>query len=412
MTLLRDRDFRRLFLADAASQAGAQALVLALPLVAVSALRASPAELGVLAACQTLAFAMIGLPAGAIVDRLRKRVVMIVSDWGRALALASVPIAWWLDALSIHQLYAVALVLGVFTVFFDVAYQSYLPHLVERERLVEGNSALEVVRTMAQVGGPSAGGYLIQLFTAPFALVATAAGFAWSALCLAMIGKPEPRQDTRRTRLGKEIAEGVRFVLGQPLLRRIAGCTATANLFVAMSQPLILLLLARELGLGAGAIGLLTAVGGLGGITGAMVNARLVRRLGQGPAMWLGIAVPAPLTFVLPWMEADWRLGLFVLFEFFVGAGVVVYNVTQLSFRQSITPEPLLGRMNATIRFLVWGTLPLGGLLGGALGEVMGVRNTLLIAAIGSCLAFLWLFTSPLRTMRVLPADRSSYTGS
>lgn len=405
MTLLRDRDFRSLFLADTASQAGTQVLLLALPLVAVSALRVSAFEVGALAACQTLAFVVIGLPAGAVVDRLRKRAVMVVSDLARALALVSVPVAWWLDVLTIHQLYAVALVLGVFTVFFDVGYQSYLPHLVERDRLVEGNSALEVVRTVAQVGGPSAGGYLIQLLTAPFALVVTVAGFAWSALCLGMIRKREPRQPPRRAHLGKEIAEGVRFVAGQPLLRRIAGCTATANFFAAMSQPLILLLLARELGLGAGTIGLLLAAGGLGGVTGALVNARLARRLGQGPAMWLAIAGPAPLTFVLPWMEADWRLGLFALFEFFVGAGTVVYNVTQLSFRQAITPEPLLGRMTATIRFLVWGTLPLGGLLGGVLGEAIGLRNTLLVAAAGSCLAFLWLVTSPLRTMRELPVS-------
>ncbi|MEV1171293.1 MFS transporter [Nonomuraea sp. NPDC049784] len=405
MSLLRDHDFRRLFLADTASQAGSQVLMLALPLVAVSALRASAFEVGLLAACQTLAFVVIGLPAGALVDRMRKRVVMVVADWARALALASVPVAWWLDVLTIYQLYAVALVLGVFTVFFDVAYQSYLPHLVERERLVEGNSTLEIVRTVAQVGGPSGGGYLIQLLTAPFALVATVAGFAWSALCLATIRRREPHQEPGRARLGKEIAEGVRFVLGQPLLRRIAGCTATANLFVSVSQPMVLLLLARDLGLGAGAIGLLTAAGGLGGIVGALVNARVARRLGQGPAMWLGLAVPAPLAFVLPWMEADWRLGLFVLYEFGTGAGVVLYNVTQLSFRQGITPEPLLGRMNATMRFLVWGTLPLGGLIGGALGGSIGVRNTLLVAAAGSCLAFLWLVTSPLRTMRELPAD-------
>ncbi|WP_246148071.1 MFS transporter [Nonomuraea turkmeniaca] len=405
MSLLRDHDFRRLFLADTASQAGSQILMLALPLVAVSALRVSAFEVGLLAACQTLAFVVIGLPAGAIVDRLRKRVVMVVADWARAGALASVPLAWWLDALTIHQLYAVALVLGVFTVFFDVAYQSYLPHLVGRERLVAGNSSLEVVRTVAQLGGPGAGGYLIQFLTAPFALAATVAGFAWSALCLGTIRKREAPQQARRGHLGREIAEGVRFVLGNPLLRRIAACTATSNLFAAMAQPVILLLLARELGLAAGTIGLLLAAGGVGGLAGALVNARIARRLGQGPTMWLAIVLPAPLTFVVAWLEADWRLVLFVLYEFFVGAGVVVYNVTQVSFRQAITPEPLLGRMNATIRFLVWGTLPLGGLLGGVLGEVIGIRNTLLVAAVGACLAFLWLVTSPLRSMRELPVS-------
>ncbi|MFC5829013.1 MFS transporter [Nonomuraea insulae] len=408
MSLLREHDFRGLFLADSASQAGSQLLLLALPLAAVSALHASEFEVGALAACQTLAFVVIGLPAGALVDRLSKRAVMVVGDWGRALALVSVPVAWWLDVLTMYQLYGVALVLGVFTVFFDAAYQSYLPHLVGRERLVEGNSMLEGVRTVAQLGGPSLGGYLIQFLTAPFALVVTVAGYAWSALCLGTIRKRETRHERGRAHLAKEIGEGVRFVIGHRLLRRIAGCTATANLFSSIAQPMILLLLARELGLSAGTIGLLFAAGGLGGVIGAVINTRLVRLLGQGPTMWLAIALPAPLSFLLPWTEADWRLGFFVVYEFCNGIGVVVYNVTQLSFRQAATPESLLGRMNATMRFLVWGTLPLGGLVGGVLGEVIGVRNTLLVAACGACLAFLWLFTSPMRTMRELPV--SSHT--
>ncbi|SDK88489.1 Predicted arabinose efflux permease, MFS family [Nonomuraea maritima] len=408
VNVLRDHDFRRLFLADTASQVGTQVLVLALPLVAVSALHASEFEVGLLAACQTLAFVLIGLPAGAVVDRMRKRVVMVVADWGRAAALVSVPVAWWLDVLTIPQLYVVALALGVFTVFFDVAYQSYLPHLVGRDKLVAGNSALEVVRTVAQLGGPGAGGYLIQFLTAPFALIATVVGFAWSALCLGTIKKHEVRQEPRRGNLGKEIAEGVRFVFGHTLLRRIAACTATGNMFGAMAHPMILLLLARELELAAGTIGLLMAAGGIGGLAGALVNARVARWLGQGPTMWLFALMPAPLSFALPWMEADWRLSLYVLGEFVMGASIVIYNVTQLSFRQAITPEPLLGRMNATMRFVVWGTLPLGGVIGGVLGEVIGIRNTLLVTAFGGCLGFLWLVTSPMRTMRELPVPQTA----
>ncbi|WP_308164147.1 MFS transporter [Nonomuraea sediminis] len=404
MTLLRDRNFRGLFLADTASQAGAQILNLAMPLVAVTALHASAFEVGVLAMCQTLAFVVIGLPAGAIVDRLARRRVMVVCDWGRAAVLASVPAAWWLGVLTVYQLYAVALVLGVFTVFFDVAYQSYLPHLVERDQLVRGNASLEVVRTVAQLGGPSAGGYLIQFLTAPFALVATVLGFAWSALCLGTIRKPEFR-GAGGGHLGREIMEGLRFVLGHRLLRRIAGCTATSNLFAAMAQPMVLLLLARELGLGAGAIGLLTALGGIGGLLGAWLIGRLAVRLGQGPTLWLAILVPAPLLLLVPLAQADWRLALVALQEFALGVGVVVYNVTQLSFRQAATPDALLGRMNATMRFMVWGTLPLGALLSGVLGETIGVRATILVAAVGGCLAFLWVFASPLRTMGVLPVS-------
>ncbi|MEV0380903.1 MFS transporter [Nonomuraea sp. NPDC050643] len=405
MSLLRERDFRGLFLATSASQVGTQLLHLALPLVAVSALHASAFEVGLLTACQTLAFVVIGLPAGAIVDRLPKRLVMVVADWARAVALASVPVAWWLGVLTIYQLYAVALVLGVFAVFFAAAYQSCLPYLVARERLVEGNSMLEGVRTVAQLGGPGVGGYLVQLLTAPFALVVTVVGYAWSALCLATIRSLEARPERGGSHLVTEIAEGVRFVLGHRLLRRIAGCAATVNLFATMAQPAILLLLARELALPAGTIGLLLAASGAGGVTGALVTRRVAAWLGQGPTIWLAIGLPMPLMFVAPWAQADWRLGLFALYEFCFGAGTVIFNITQLSFRQAITPEPLLGRMNATIRFLVWGTMPLGGLLGGVLGETVGVRNTLLAAAAGSCLAFLWVFASPLRTMRELPVS-------
>ncbi|NUR84642.1 MAG: MFS transporter [Nonomuraea sp.] len=404
MTLLRDRNFRGLFLADTASQAGTQILVLAMPLVAVTALHATTFQVGVLAMCQTVAFVLIGLPAGGLVDRLPRRNVMIVSDWGRALALASVPLAWWTGVLTIYQLYGVALALGVFTVFFDVAYQSYVPHLVERDQLVRGNSALEVVRTVAQLGGPSLGGYLVQFVTAPFALVATVLGFAWSALCLTTIRKPETRTPARGS---LRIMEGVRFVFGHPRLRRIAGCTATANLFGAMAQPMVLLLLARELGLGAGAIGLIMAAGGLGGFLGALLTGRLTRWLGEHRTLWLAIAVPAPLLLLVPLAQPDWRLGLVVAQEFAMGVGAVVYNVSQLSYRQSVTPDELLGRMNATMRFAVWGTLPLGGLLGGVLGTTLGIRPTIALAGAGGCLAFLWVVSR-----RTPPSGRPAPAGS
>ncbi|WP_084957766.1 MFS transporter [Thermoactinospora rubra] len=407
--LLRNHDFRGLFLANTASQVGTQVLMLALPLIAVNTLNASPFQVGLLVMFETLPFALVGLPAGAIVDRMRKRSVMIVADWARAAALASVPLAWWADALTVYQLYGVALFVGVCTVFFDVSYQSYLPHLVERDQLVQGNSALEVVRTVSQLGGPTAAGYLIQLVTAPFAMVATVVGFAGSALFLGGIRKRERRPERGPdAHLGREIAEGLKFVLGHRLLRRIAGCTGTFNLFWAIAQPMIILLLARELDLAEGTIGLIFAAGGVGGLLGAMVTSRIVARFGQGPTIWLSCALSAPFGFVLPWAEADWRLALVVVQEFVFGLSVVVYNVTQLSFRQAATPEPLLGRMNATMRFLVWGTMPLGGFLGGLLGEAIGVRATLLVAAVGVSLAFLWVYASPLRTMRELPV--SSHT--
>ncbi|TDC04829.1 MFS transporter [Nonomuraea longispora] len=411
MSLLRDRDFRRLFLADTASQVGSQVLMLALPLVAVSVLHASEFDVGLLVACQTLAFLVVGLPAGAIVDRLPRRSTMIVSDAARALLLTSVPVAWWLDLLTIEQVYAVAFALGVFTVFFDIGYQSYLPHLVARERLVEGNSALETVRTIAQVGGPGIGGYLIQVLTAPVAFFVTAAGFVWSALCLRTIAQPEMVQQRRRDHLVKEIREGLVFVVGHPLLRRLAGCSATANLFLSMIHPMVLVLLVRELGIPAGVIGLLMAAGGLGGVVSALINARVVRWFGQGTTLWLALVLPAPFMLLVPLAEADWRIALVALSEIATGAGMVLYNVTQLSFRQAVTPAHLLGRTNATIRFLICGVMPVGGLLGGVLGTVAGVRWAIFIAAVGVGMAVLWLVTSPLRLMREFPVQQPAEDG-
>jgi MFS family permease len=402
--LLREHDFRQLFIADTFSQLGAQITLIALPLVAVVTLDVSEFQVGLLVACETAAFMLVGLPAGAWVDRLRRRNVLIVGDLGRAVALGSVPLAWWADVLTIWQLYVVALVTGVLTVFFDVAYQSYLPHLVGRENLVEGNSKLEVVRTSTHIGGPALGGYVVQLLTAPFAITANAVTYLLSAWYVRLIRKREARPERVPDRhLGREIMEGLRFVLGNRLLRSIAACTGSFNLFSSAVTAMTVVFLVRDLGLTPGQLGLYFSIGSIGGLLGVVLVGPVVRWLGQGPAIWISTAVTAPFGLLLPLAEPGWRVWLAAVGGAMIGIGVVVYNVTQVSFRQGLTPERLLGRMNATMRFLVWGTMPLGGLLGGALGAWLGVRTTLWIAGIGACLAFLPTFLSPLRWMRELP---------
>jgi MFS family permease len=405
--LLRDHDYRQLFASTTVSQFGAGITQLAVPLVAIVALAAGPFEVGVLAALTFIPFLLVGLPAGAWVDRMRRRTVLIVGDLARAALLATVPAAWWAGVLTIWQLYAVVLLFGVFTVFFDVAYQSYLPHLVGRGGLVEGNAKLESVRALAQLGGPAVAGQLIRLLTAPVALLVDAVAMAASALFVVSIRKREEKPVRRPdAHLLREIGEGLRFVLGHRLLRAIAACTGTYNLLFAAYGTMLILFLQRDVGLDAGIIGLVFTISGAGGLLGAFAARRVAGWVGQGPAIWLSAALTTPFALLMPLLGAPgWRLWVAAAAGAVVSIGVVVYNVTQVSFRQGLTPDHLLGRMNATMRFLVWGTMPLGGLLGGVLGELFGVRTALLIAAAAACLAFLPVFLSPLRTMQTLPTQ-------
>jgi MFS family permease len=405
--LLADHDFRQLFAATTVSQFGNQVTFLALPLVALEILAATAWEVGVLTSLATAAFLLVGLPAGAWVDRTRRRRVLIVADLGRAALLASVPVAWWTGVLSLEQLYVVALLVGVLTVFFDVAYQSYLPHLVGRSNLVEGNAKLESVRATAQVGGPALGGQLVQLLTAPVALLVEGVALALSAGFLVRVGRQEvkpPRESG--THLLKEIGEGLRFVLGHRLLRMIAACTATGNLFGAATMAMAVFFLRKDVGLSASMIGVVFAVGGCGAVVGALWARRFATWVGQGPAMWLSLGCCTPFGFLLPLSEPGWRVWLGTAGYAVMAAGIVIYNVTQVSFRQAITPNRLLGRMNATMRFLVWGTQPIGALVGGVLGSAFGARSALLIAAGGACLSIGPLLLSPLRTTRDLPTDQ------
>lgn len=409
--LLRDHNFRLLFTADTISQVGTQVTLLALPLVAVLTLDATALEVGVLAACETAAFLLVGLPAGALVDRLRRRGTMIVADVVRAVLLASVPLAWWTGTLHMPQLYVVGLLCGVCTVFFDVAYQSYLPFLVGKERLVEGNARLEMVRSTSQIGGPTVAGGLVKLVGGPIAIATDAASYLVSALFLWRIRRIEERPVRKSdAHLGREIMEGLRFVLGNPLLRAISMCTGTGNFFGAIFNAMLIVYLARDLALSPAVIGLYFSVVGLGALAGAFLVGPFVRWFGQGPAMWIAMLAASLGELLVPFARADWRLWLAASGSVVFGIGVVVYNVTQVSFRQTITPDELLGRMNATMRFIVWGTMPLGGLAGGLLGATIGVHPTIWVACAGMLISVVPLLLSPLRKLRELTSAPSAGT--
>jgi MFS family permease len=405
-SLWHHRDFLRLWAGDSLSQIGTMITLIAMPLLAIKVLHASVFEVGLLTAAETLAFLVVGLPAGAWVDRMRRRNVLIGADIARALLLGSVPLAWYFDVLTLAQLYVVVLAVGICTVFFDVAYQSYLPHLVGRAHLVEGNAKLQGTQSVAQVAGPALAGPMVQLLTAPYAILVDALTFLWSASWVSAIRSREPKPERSPDRhLLREVREGLSFVLGNRMLRGIAGCTGTSNLFSTMGQTAFIVLLAgaAHLNLSASTIGLFFSVGALGGLVGAVVARPFANLVGQGPAIWLSIVIEGPVMLTYVFIEHGWRLWAAAGAWFVLSVSVVVYNVTQVSFRQGLSPERLLGRMNATMRFLVWGTMPIGGLIGGALGSTIGLRPTLLVSAIGGGMAFLWVFFSPLRWMRELP---------
>jgi MFS family permease len=383
--LRRHRDFRLLWGGETVSEMGSQVSLLAIPLLAVSTLHATTFEMGLLTASSTAAFLIVGLPAGVWVDRLRRRRVMIVGDVGRLLALGSVPIAYALGRLTLLQLFVVTLASGILTVFFDVAYQSYLPSLVGRKHLVEGNAKLTGSAQVAAVAGPSIAGGLVQAIGSAAAVAVDSASFLVSAVAVGAIRAPEPTPlvpEGGHAKLASGIAEGLRFVFGNALLRAIAATTATANLFSGIAAAVEIVFLVRQVHASAGVIGLLFALGGIGGVLGAVAAGPIARRFGGARATILGIAVSVG-ALLLPLTTPGAGLLAFGFGMFFVGFSAVVYNVNQVSFRQRLCPDRLLGRMNATMRFVVWGVLPIGALIGGVLGAVYGLRTTLWVGAVG-----------------------------
>jgi MFS family permease len=405
MSLWRHRDFRRLWGGETVSELGSQVSLVAIPLLAVRVLHASPFEMGVLTASSTAAFLLVGLPAGVWVDRLSHRTVMIAADVGRLLAMISIPIAYALGSLGLLQLYVVAVVAGVFTVFFDVAYQSYLPTLVGLEAVTEGNAKLTTSAEVAQVAGPSVAGGLVQAFGSAMAVTADAVSFAFSAVAITAIrARTPPLHVPERREMRREIAEGLRFVWGHPLLRAIAATTATANFFSGIVAAIEIVFLVRVVHVEPVVIGLILACAGAGGVLGAVTAARIAAWIGGARASIVGIAgsvsmllLPLSTTASAPW--------LFSVGWFISGIGVVLYNVNQVSFRQRLCPPALLGRMNATMRFIVWGVLPIGALIGGVLGQKVGLRPTLWVGAVDGVSAIGWLLASPLAGMRDFPTD-------
>jgi MFS family permease len=407
--LWRHRDFLKLWSAETISQFGTQVSQLALPLVAILILDASTFEVAALGTVEFLPFILFTLPAGVWVDRLRRRPILIIGDFGRAALLATIPVAYVADVLTLWQLYVVGFGVGVCTVFFDVAYQSYLPSLVARDQIIEGNSKLEISRSSAQVGGPGLGGAVVEIFTAPYAVLLDAVSFVSSGLFLLRIRTEEEAPvvatvDGRRTSLWTELKEGLRFVLGNPYLRAQAGCTATSNLFSSVGFAIILVFLVRELGLSAGVIGIVFSIASAGSLLAAFTAMRLSQRFGIGPTTIAVGMLWGPPSFLIAFAPTgNSAIPFLIAAELVFGFTVVVYNIVQVSYRQAICPPRLQGRMNSVMRFIVWGTIPIGTLAGGVLGSWVGLRETIVIGGVGTGLAFLWIVLSPQRHLREMP---------
>ena len=406
-SLWRNAGFLKLWVGQTVSQFGSQVTVIALPLTAALTLHASAAQMGFLAASGTAPFLLFGLFAGVWVDRMRRRPILIATDIGRFALLLVIPALALLDALTITALFAIAFLVGILTVFFDVAYQSFLPALVGRAHLVDGNGKLEMTRSAAQIAGPGVAGGLVQLTTALIAIVVDALSFLASVLFLGTLRTPEPAPapPVARRRIGAEIGEGLRAVLDDPVLRATMGSAGTVNIFGSLLFA-VFVLYAIRLGIGAGLLGLIFAVGNVGYLAGAFLTRPITRRLGIGPTIGAGLVIMTVCGLLVPVASGPLAVSVpcLMIAQFARGFGGTLFNINNVSLRQTITPDHLLGRVNATSRFVSTGALTIGSLAGGTLGAAFGLRPTLVVGAVGGLFAVVWILCSPVRTLREQPA--------
>lgn len=397
-----NRDFHLLFAAAAVSRLGTSVGYVATPLIAVTALDATPGEVGLLATLSTVAFLVIGLPAGAWTDRLRRRPVLIAADVARAVVLCSVPVAWWLGVLHIGQLYAVVLLCGIGTVFFDVANQSYVPQVVGRSALLAANTRLVSMDAVNDIAGRGVAGYLVALLTAPVALLVDAVSYLVSAWCVVLVRHREPVPAPADRRLWRDMTEGVVFVTRHPVLRAVAMSGALTNFGIVLILTMLPVVLVDEMRVSPAVLGLFLASGGIGSLLGSLLARRLAGAVGAGRLSLLGALAAAPCGFGMPFVAEGPRMWLAGAGWLVVTAVVGANNVVLVSFRQSVTPDRLLGRMTASFRFLLMGALAVGAAAAGAIGEAVSPRAALAAGAGAIALVWVPVLASPLRKARDL----------
>ena len=469
-SLFHHRNFVRLWTAATVSLFGTQISQIAIPFIAAVLLGASATEVGLLTTIEFLPFLLFTLPAGVWVDRFPKRRILVIGDLGRALMLASIPIAYAFGALTIWQLYVVGFVNGLMTVFFDVADQSYLPTILERDELIEGNSKLQVSGSSAQILGQPIGGAIVALLSAPIAVLFDAVSYVASAglilsirerlrgrrsaaadeppnlvaavavdagvtpvteaslageraggpgIVIARAAEAETADGTSPAAaaespggMRQQILEGLRYILGHEYLGNIAATTATSNLFGNIAFAIFPVYAYQLLQLTPQAVGAIGGFGGAGVLVGALIASRVQTRIGVGRTIIVSAALSGPIGLLLPLAAFGLPILLLSVSFFFAAANTVVYNISQVSLRQAITPEHFLGRMNATMRFLVWGTIPIGSLMGAGLSAIVGVQATIWISSILSMFTFLPVLFSKVRAIWTIPTDEPDATAA
>ncbi|ODP30114.1 hypothetical protein PTI45_00567 [Paenibacillus nuruki] len=405
--LLKHHDFRNFWLGHTISSFGVQITTVAIPLIAALTLQASPLQMGILTAVEFLPFLLISLFVGVWVDRKPKRPMMIMSDIIRAIVLIGIPIGLFFDILSMPMLYIIAAVVGINTVVFEIAHVSYLPIVVKKDELVEGNSKLEFSSSSATVVGQSIGGVLIQVFSAPISILFNVGTYLLSAVYLSFIKKKEEIvvvPEGTEQNLWVDIREGASFVFRNNALRAILIGTVIFNLFTYVIEPIFILYISRTLALPPIYIGLIFSMSGVGALLGAFLAGPMVKKFGIGKtlvsSLFLAgfVSLIIPIATLLPLLPAV----LLIMVMYMIDAAmVIVYNINQRSLRQAITPHQLQGRMNACMRMFGMGVVPIGALLGGWLGTAIGTTPTLIVGAIGLMCSSIFIMFSSIRTLSV-----------
>ncbi|MGA3296693.1 MAG: MFS transporter [Candidatus Bathyarchaeia archaeon] len=405
---MRHGGFMRLWMGETVEWFGGQITALALPTVAILFLNAGPFEMGLLGALNTIAYPILGLFVGVLADRWRRRPMMVWANIGQVIALGSIPLGFMFRMLSLNQLFAVALVMSVTTVFFVIAYQSYLPTLVDREDLVEGNAKLETSSSASLVFGPALGGLLIQIVGAAQSIIFDALSTLVAALAIQSIKQPEVITSAPKRAFFKELRTGAEIIFVNPILRTLTAASATLNLGRSMFYAVFFIFIYDQLKITPGTAGLVLGIGSTGFLIGALSAPRIVKRLGLGVTLAFALLISGigllmvPVTrygLAAPTLAALWMLSSF---------GMPLYNINQVSLRQAITSNQVQGRMNATMRTITWSTWPVGALAGGILGVILGIPLTIMIAGLISIIPTLFIIVSPVVKLSKIPTQPMS----